>query len=56
VFIIPTTQEVEIGGSQYNLDPDKSRRPYMKDKLKAKGLGHELSICLANFVGSLRDT
>jgi hypothetical protein len=37
--IISPTWEVEIGGSQSESGLDKSGRSYVKNKLKAKGLG-----------------
>jgi hypothetical protein len=36
--VIPTTQEVKIGGSQFKASLGKSTRPYQK-KNKAKVLG-----------------
>jgi hypothetical protein len=40
--IIPTTWEVEVGGFCFKTGQRKSVRPYLKNKLKAKGLGTEL--------------
>jgi hypothetical protein len=37
--IIPATQEAEIGGTWSETGPDKSKRPFQRNKLKAKGLG-----------------
>jgi hypothetical protein len=34
------TSEMEIGGSQTDAYPRKNTIPYLKNKLKAKGLGH----------------
>jgi hypothetical protein len=34
--VIPTTWEAEVGGSQYLSSPDKSTRPYLENKIKAK--------------------
>jgi hypothetical protein len=40
-IVIPVSQEAVIGGSQSNFGPGKdSARPYLKNKLKAKGWGH----------------
>jgi hypothetical protein len=36
--IIPATWEVEVGESQSKVGQRKSMRPYLKNKLKAKGL------------------
>jgi hypothetical protein len=35
----PSLLEAEVGGFSSNASPGKSTRPYMKNKLKAKGLG-----------------
>jgi hypothetical protein len=37
--IIPTTQEVEVGGSR---SQGKRMRAYLENKLNAKGLGEEV--------------
>jgi hypothetical protein len=38
----PSYSEAEIGGSGSETDPDKVlRKHYLKNKLKAKGLGHD---------------
>jgi hypothetical protein len=37
--VIPATWEVEVGGWLFEAGSDKSSRPYLKNKLKAKGLG-----------------
>jgi hypothetical protein len=37
--VIPAIQKVEVGELQSNAGPGKNRRPYLKNKLKAKGLG-----------------
>jgi hypothetical protein len=37
--VIPSTQEAEVGRLQFEVILDKSVRPYLKSKLKAKGLG-----------------
>jgi hypothetical protein len=37
--IIPALREVEVGGSQSEASLSKSLRPYLKNKLRAKGLG-----------------
>jgi hypothetical protein len=39
----PTYQEAEVGGSWSENGPDKSMRPYLKNRLKAKVLRHGLS-------------
>jgi hypothetical protein len=39
VPVIPDTREAEVGGSQSESGPGKSVRPYLINKLKAKGLG-----------------
>jgi hypothetical protein len=36
--VIPSTQEVEVEGWCSEPSQDKSIRPYLKNKLKAKGL------------------
>lgn len=46
VPIIPPTWEVEVEGSQSEATPDEISRPYLKNILKAKGLG----VCLAQVV------
>jgi hypothetical protein len=38
VFLIPATGEEKVGGSQLKASPAKKVRPYLKNKLKAKGL------------------
>jgi hypothetical protein len=39
--VIPTTQELEVGGLRFQANLGKvSMRPYMKNKLKPKDLGH----------------
>jgi hypothetical protein len=40
--VITATLEAEIGGSQSEATLDKSLRPYLKNKLRAKGLGVQL--------------
>jgi hypothetical protein len=40
--VIPSTQEVKVGRSQSNIILSKSMRPYLKNKLKAKGIGAQL--------------
>jgi hypothetical protein len=39
---IPATQEAEIRGFQFEVSPGKvsMKRPYLKNTLKTKGLGH----------------
>jgi hypothetical protein len=37
--VIPATQKVEAGTSQSEEGPSKSVRPYLKNKLKQKGMG-----------------
>jgi hypothetical protein len=37
--IITATQEAEVGGLQSKASPGKSKRSYLENKLKAKGLG-----------------
>jgi hypothetical protein len=37
--LIPAAWEAEMGGSQSEASSGKSRGPYLKNKLKAKGLG-----------------
>jgi hypothetical protein len=37
--IIPATWKTDVGGSQPYASLGKSARPYLKNKLKAKGLG-----------------
>jgi hypothetical protein len=37
--VVPAMQEAEIGRLQSKADLGKSMRPYLKNKLKAKGLG-----------------
>jgi hypothetical protein len=37
--VIPATQEAEMGGSWSEAAQTKSRKPYLKTKLKVKGLG-----------------
>jgi hypothetical protein len=34
--VIPATKEAEVGGSESEADPGKIKRPYVKNKLKAK--------------------
>jgi hypothetical protein len=34
--VIPTTWEMEVGGSQLEASPGNSSRPYLKSKLKIK--------------------
>jgi hypothetical protein len=51
-MFIPATWEVEVGGLRSEAGPDKSMRPYLKNKLGAKGLrcssgGRALSKCKA---------
>jgi hypothetical protein len=36
---VPATWEVKIEVSWSEANPSKSKRPYLKNKLKAKGLG-----------------
>jgi hypothetical protein len=36
--LTPATQEAEVGGSWSKARTSKSMRPYLKNKLKAKGL------------------
>jgi hypothetical protein len=38
--ITPAIQELEVGRSQSEAGPGKSVRSYLKQKLKAKGLGN----------------
>jgi hypothetical protein len=37
--VITATQQAEVGGLQSEVHLDKSERPYLKNKLKAKGVG-----------------
>jgi hypothetical protein len=39
-LVIPATWEAEVGEWRAMTSPDHSMRPYLKNKLKAKGLGH----------------
>jgi hypothetical protein len=41
--IISATQEVEAGRSQFQINTDKSTRPYLKNKLKGKDRDCSLS-------------
>jgi hypothetical protein len=40
MLIIATIQEAEVEGSPSKFAPDKSKRPYLKNTLKAKELVH----------------
>jgi hypothetical protein len=40
MLVIPATQEAKRGGSQSKANPDKSTRPYLKNKLTRKGSGY----------------
>jgi hypothetical protein len=37
---IPATWKEDIGGLQFEARPGKSMRPYLKNKLNKKGIGH----------------
>jgi hypothetical protein len=37
--VIPATPEAEAGGSQSEARPGKNTRPYLKNRLNAKGCG-----------------
>jgi hypothetical protein len=45
--IIPATWEEEVGGSWSEASLGKWKRPYLKKKLKAKGLGAWFRWCKA---------
>jgi hypothetical protein len=40
-YVIPGTQEVEVGGSRFKNSPGKSKKSYLKKKLKKQNVwGH----------------
>jgi hypothetical protein len=41
--IFPVTQEAEVGESQSEASLGKSMRPYLENKIKAKGLGVQIN-------------
>jgi hypothetical protein len=38
MLIIPATGEAEAGKSLFEVGPDKSSQPYLKNKIKVKGV------------------